>query len=59
MKFEFIKHMHYRTLNLPEVHMLIDLLVDIVLNVLADVALNVLVYLVIHLNPDLMADFKY
>lgn len=51
--------MHYRTLNLPEVHMLIDLLVDIVLNVLADVALNVLVYLVIHLNPDLMADFKY
>lgn len=51
--------MHHRTLGLPEVHMLKDLLVDIVLNVLADVALNVLVYLVIHLNPDLMADFKY
>lgn len=59
MRFELIKHMHHRTLNLPEVHMLIDLLVDIVLNVLADVDLNVLVYLVIHLNPDLMADFKY
>lgn len=59
MKFEYINHMHHRTLNLPEVHMLIDLLVDIVLNVLADVDLNVLVYLAIHLIPDLMADFKY
>lgn len=59
MKFEFIKHMHHRTLNLPKVHMLIDLLVGIVLNILADVALNVLVYPAIHLIPDLMADFKY